>query len=92
METTIDRAGRVVIPKALRDSAGLKPGMKLDVRCEDGRIEIEPVRQALKWVKRGGLIVAVAPKGTPKLTGAIVNRLIAEDREERFRKILYGRP
>jgi AbrB family looped-hinge helix DNA binding protein len=41
METTIDRAGRVVIPKPIRDAAGLKPGAALSIEYRDGRIEIE---------------------------------------------------
>ena len=42
MKTTIDKAGRVVIPKKIRDAAGIEPGMELDVRLCDGRVEIEP--------------------------------------------------
>ncbi len=42
MKTTIDAAGRLVIPKKIREEAGLKPGTALDVRVRDGVIEIEP--------------------------------------------------
>jgi AbrB family looped-hinge helix DNA binding protein len=31
MRTTIDKAGRVVIPAALRERAGLSPGSELDI-------------------------------------------------------------
>jgi AbrB family looped-hinge helix DNA binding protein len=41
METTIDRAGRVVIPKQIREAAGLKPGVALSIEYMNGRIEIE---------------------------------------------------
>lgn len=41
MIATIDKAGRIVIPKALRDAMGLKPGTRLDVSYVDGRLEIE---------------------------------------------------
>src|SRR5437867_11650227 len=42
MKTTIDAAGRVVIPKKLREKAGLTPRTKRDVRLDRGVIEIEP--------------------------------------------------
>ena len=35
MRTTIDRAGRVVIPKPLRESAGLRPGTELSVEYRE---------------------------------------------------------
>ncbi|MCB1254164.1 MAG: AbrB/MazE/SpoVT family DNA-binding domain-containing protein [Austwickia sp.] len=40
MRTTIDGAGRVVVPKALRDAMGLSAGRELDIVYVDGRIEI----------------------------------------------------
>ena len=41
MRTTIDRAGRVVIPKAPRDALSLGEGAVVDVHMEDGRIILE---------------------------------------------------
>jgi AbrB family looped-hinge helix DNA binding protein len=40
MKTTIDKAGRVVIPATIRAQAGLRPGMELEVVVEDGAIRI----------------------------------------------------
>lgn len=42
MKTTIDHAGRLVIPKDIRCESGIKPGMALDVRWENGKIAITP--------------------------------------------------
>lgn len=42
MKTTIDHAGRLVIPKDIRRESGIKPGMPLDVRWEKGAIAITP--------------------------------------------------
>ena len=41
MSTTIDAAGRLVVPKAVRDAMGLQPGTLIDVTFVDGRIQIE---------------------------------------------------
>jgi AbrB family looped-hinge helix DNA binding protein len=40
MRTTIDAAGRLVVPKRLRDELGFAPGMELEVRAVDGRLEV----------------------------------------------------
>ena len=59
MKTTIDKAGRVVIPARLRERAGLAPGTELDVRLEDGSILLvrhvprpKLVRVKGRWVAR----------------------------------------
>lgn len=41
MRTTIDNAGRIVVPKALRDAMGLTAGRTVDIVFTDGRLEIE---------------------------------------------------
>ena len=41
MKTTIDGAGRVVVPKSLRDALRLTAGQELEIRLADGRITIE---------------------------------------------------
>jgi AbrB family looped-hinge helix DNA binding protein len=64
MKTTMDSAGRLVIPGAIRREAGLKPGAPLEVRWRDGRVEIEPAPIPVKLVRRGRLLVAV-PEGQP---------------------------
>jgi AbrB family looped-hinge helix DNA binding protein len=42
MKTTIDRAGRVVIPKGLRDALRLNGGDEVEITLEDERIELVP--------------------------------------------------
>lgn len=44
MRTTIDRAGRLVIPKALRDHLGLVPG-EVDVVADGNALRVEAVAQ-----------------------------------------------
>lgn len=46
MMVTIDRAGRVVIPKELRDRLSLAPDAELEVEIEGGALRLTPVRGA----------------------------------------------
>jgi AbrB family looped-hinge helix DNA binding protein len=39
MRTTIDKAGRLVVPKELREQLGFTPGTELDLTAVDGRLE-----------------------------------------------------
>lgn len=40
MRTTIDRAGRIVVPKPLRDQLGFAAGTELELEAIDGRLEV----------------------------------------------------
>ena len=53
MKVTLDAAGRIVVPKALRQTLGLKPGQALDIQAGDGRLEIEIVATPMQLKKRG---------------------------------------
>ncbi|HEY5284454.1 MAG TPA: AbrB/MazE/SpoVT family DNA-binding domain-containing protein [Polyangia bacterium] len=72
MNITIDSAGRLVVPKAIREEAELRPDMPLVIRCRDGRIEIEPAAQSVTRVKKGRVAVAVA--NVPPLSEKTVRR------------------
>ncbi len=59
MKTTIDKAGRVVIPVAIREQAMLKAGMELDVVLDDLSVRLIPrtprpqlVQDAGRWIVR----------------------------------------
>ncbi len=73
MKATIDEAGRVVLPAALREAVGLTPGMEVEVRLSDGRIEIEPETLPVELVRRGRLLVAVPKIPVEPLTSEVVN-------------------
>lgn len=80
MKSTIDAAGRVVIPKGLRDRLGLGNGRDIEIRERDGWIEIEPVATAMVLVRRGRGRVAV-PKGEmPSLTDDLVRATLEKVR------------
>jgi len=86
MKTTIDSAGRVVIPKAIRKAAGLGAGSEVVIDVDDdGRISIEPAPVEMKIVKRGRVFVMEPTKPLPKMTTEEVNAIRDAIRERRIR-------
>ncbi len=80
MRTTIDKAGRLVIPRSLRDRIGLGGGGQVELMLDGAAVRIEPVSGGdLK--EEGGLLVVPAT-GTP-ITGAAVRELIDVERHGR---------
>jgi AbrB family looped-hinge helix DNA binding protein len=80
MRATIDRAGRLVIPRPLRDRIGLAHGGEVELELDGAAVRIEPVSgRALKEVD--GLLVI--PATGQRLTSAAVRELIDADRHER---------
>ena len=80
MRTTIDGAGRVVIPKALRDEARLEAGAEIDVEFRDGRIEIAPAVGPMRLAGRGAGAIVEADGAMPVLTAADVRDALERTR------------
>jgi AbrB family looped-hinge helix DNA binding protein len=77
MKTTIDRAGRIVIPKPMRDELGLHGGEELEISARDGRIEIEPSARGMTLVERDGFLAAeVEGDDIPVLTAEDVREVL----------------
>ena len=55
MKTTIDKAGRLVIPKALRDRLGLQPG-EVEITADGASLRVEPL-SGESLVERDGRLV-----------------------------------
>lgn len=68
MKSTIDTAGRIIVPKAMREALGLKPGQSLEIRASDGRLEIEVASTPMRLKKKGKGMVAVPDAKLPRLT------------------------
>jgi len=76
MKATIDAAGRIVVPKPLREALGLKPGQPLEIRAGEGRLEIEIAATPVKLQKRGKGVVAVPDAELPPLTAEHVRETL----------------
>jgi AbrB family looped-hinge helix DNA binding protein len=58
MRTTIDKAGRVVIPATIRDRAGLTPGAALEVTEDEFGVRLQRVAAGPRLVRIGRRLVA----------------------------------
>lgn len=72
MHTTIDRAGRVVIPKAIRARAGLLEGGAVEIIERDGAIEIVPAPASVSIVDTPAGPVVRTDDDVPPLDSATV--------------------
>ena len=76
MKTTIDSAGRIVVPKALRQALNLQPGQALEIRAGDGRLEIEISATPMTLQRRGNDVVAIPESELPRLTADVVRETL----------------
>lgn len=58
METTIDGAGRIVVPKPLREALGLSPGTRLDISTYGGGLTLVPRGRTARLIEEDGRLVA----------------------------------
>lgn len=82
METTVtlDRAGRVLIPKPLRDALHLAAGDSLALRSEGGQVSLVPIRSESPMRKEQGVWVFRAGKA---LTAADTDEVLQRIRQHR---------
>jgi AbrB family looped-hinge helix DNA binding protein len=78
MRTTIDAAGRLVVPKVLREQLGFAPGVELELEAVDGRLEVAVASRVR--VEQGPHGVRFAAEQSGVLTGDQVRSLIERDR------------
>jgi len=82
---TLDKAGRVVLPKPVRDAMQLRAGDSLELERADDRIVLRPVRAFVGLRKKQGMWVFDV--GEP-VTVESVNNTLREIREERETNLL----
>jgi AbrB family looped-hinge helix DNA binding protein len=82
----IDKAGRLIVPKQMRDALHLKAGELLDIEQEDGQLVLRPHRPEAELVKKDGMWVIIG--GTGELSAVDLVDLIDQDREERIQYLM----
>jgi AbrB family looped-hinge helix DNA binding protein len=80
MRSTIDKAGRVVIPASIRDRARLTPGTALEVTADETGVRIERVAPGPRLVKIGKRLVARPTAGSGDRPHVDIAALIEEER------------
>ena len=80
----IDKAGRIVVPKKLRDELHLTPGTRLKVERSGDTLVLEQDLPEPELKMIDGLWVMA---GGPRLAAEDVNALIDEQRERRMRYV-----
>lgn len=83
MTLKIDKAGRVILPKPIRDRLGIHEGSDLEVQETPEGLTLKPAGRQPSMVKEHGLWVH-----TGKLPpGFDIVQAIRDDREDRIRKL-----
>ena len=82
---TIDKAGRVVLPKPVRDALQISPGDSLELESSEDHIVLRPARGRGRMYKKNGMWVF--DSGEP-LAADVVNQTIQRVRAERDRRNL----
>jgi AbrB family looped-hinge helix DNA binding protein len=58
MDAVVDQAGRVVLPKSIRDALGLLPGTKVDISPYGAGVQIVPTGRTARLVEEDGALVS----------------------------------
>jgi len=77
---TLDKAGRIVLPKPLRNELQLEPGDALEVECSGEEITLRPARGQAQLRKKHGVWVYSAGEA---LSSAAVEKTLRRVRQER---------
>jgi AbrB family looped-hinge helix DNA binding protein len=82
IKVSLDRAGRLVLPKSLREQMHLAPGDDLLIESEGDRITLRPVRVEALLKKEHGIWVYQGES-----SDLSIPKLIDEQRDKRLREL-----
>jgi AbrB family looped-hinge helix DNA binding protein len=84
MTLRMDKAGRVILPKPLRDRLGLNAGSELEIQETPEGVMLTPADRRPSMIRKQGLWVHTGKL----LLGFDSVHAIEDDREERIRKLV----
>ncbi len=83
IKTTIDKAGRIIVPKRLREKMRLHPGDDLLIEADGDHLTLKPVRQEAPLKKEFGIWVYQG-----EVPDTPIVEWLDEQREKRARELL----
>ena len=89
MKVPIDRAGRIVLPKGVRQELAIKAGDTLMISVHGSSLTLTPNRETTGFIRKGKALV-FATAGGESLSNETVSRLVNESRDERHGQSLAG--
>jgi AbrB family looped-hinge helix DNA binding protein len=89
MTVPIDQAGRIVLPKDVRQELAIKPGDKLKLSINGASVILTPNRETAGFVRKGRALVFTTGS-RKKLTAETVQNILDESRDERHEQIFAG--
>lgn len=84
IQIPIDRFGRIVLPKGIRDRLGVSAGTEFEVEETEDAILLKPVQKKAHLIRKGGWLVVRSEKPLDEDT---VRKTIEKVREDRNRKL-----
>lgn len=83
-KATLDKAGRVIIPKSIRDELRLAPGDSFTLESDGDQVTLRPVRSSSPLRKKRGIWVF---HGDRKISAEDTDRALNNIRRERDREL-----
>jgi AbrB family looped-hinge helix DNA binding protein len=80
MRVTVDRVGRIVIPKRLRDALGIGAGTRLELVADGAGLRLEPVPPADRPIEESDGLPILGSVDGAVLTDDDVRNLRSRDR------------
>jgi len=81
---TVGKAGRLVVPKAIRDSLGLHEGSRLELEVLGGKLQAAPQADPVSIELKGGFPVI---KGGAAMKRGDIVKAIKADRDSRDERV-----
>lgn len=81
MKTNLDRSGRVVIPKKLREMADLTPGVEFEIDIRGREIVLKPIEGKPVLLKKDSVLITQG-----EIVGDMIS--VADIRENRLKGFL----
>lgn len=85
----IDQAGRIVLPKGVREELAIKPGDVFKISINGTAVTLTPDKQSAGFVRKGKALV-FSTSGGEVISQKSVNAILEEGREEHAARIEGG--